>query len=91
VTACPAADTDEALSATLEKVDRAIDQKLGDKKPKRSPEPLAKYVTVKRQLRALAWKHGIEGYGEENLSATELMHRLRAKWVEQGVLKEDGP
>ena len=40
----------------------AIDARLGTPDPKRDPGPLADLGPIQRQLRALLWKHHVEGY-----------------------------
>jgi hypothetical protein len=86
----PAADSEAALDGALAELDRKIDEKLGEKKPRRDPGPADTLGPVSRHLRALLWKHGVKDYDSPRLDAGELLARLEARLVEEGVIKEVG-
>lgn len=77
--------------ATPAALDRAIDRRLGEKKPARDPGDLAKREPAAQGLRALLWKHGVKEYDEPRLNGIELLERLETVLIRKGVLKEQKP
>jgi hypothetical protein len=67
--------SDEALTANLEKLDKA----LGTLDPRRDPGPLRNYGPVQRQLRVLLWKQGSGDYNARGLNTVELLERLQQR------------
>jgi hypothetical protein len=61
----------------------ALDQRLGTPDPQRNPGPLKDLgpKDYERQLRALLWKHHVDGFDDPRLNGVELVERLRAKLV----------
>jgi hypothetical protein len=66
----PGGTSDKELTDTL----ADLDAKLGA--TQRNPGPLRDLGKVKRQLRALLWKHGIADYNNRELNPVELVERL---------------
>jgi hypothetical protein len=86
----PAGDSDEELSEAVVALDARIDARLGKKKSRRDPGPLARHGPPERQLRVLLYKHGVKDYAEPGLNPAELVERLEAALVKAGLIKEDG-
>ncbi len=84
----PAGNTGEDLATALDKLDRGLDQKMGDRKPARNPGRELKRGPVRRRLQALLWKHGVADYNQPGLNVDEMVDLLRGALVQEGVLKE---
>jgi hypothetical protein len=65
--------------ADAEQLLAAIDERLGTPDPQRNPGKLSSVGSLEAQLRALAWKHGIDRFDDPALNATELVERLQEK------------
>jgi hypothetical protein len=59
----------------------ALDEHLGTPDPQRYPGPLKDLgeKDYERQLRALLWKHHVDGFDDPRLNGVELVERLRDK------------
>jgi hypothetical protein len=74
----------------------ALDERLGTPDPQRYPGPLKDLgeKDYERQLRALLWKHHVDGFDDPRLNGVELVERLRAKLLPQrrsGFQPDIGP
>lgn len=57
----------------------ALDHRLGTPDARRDPGALRKLGSPQRQLRALLWKQGVDGYNDAGLNPFELRERLEQK------------
>ena len=59
-----------------------LDRRLGTPDSQRDARELRKLGSPQRQLRALLWKQGVDGYNDPRLNVFELVERLEQKVVQ---------
>jgi hypothetical protein len=85
----PKGSSERALREAVTELDRALDRRAA-RRPARDPGPLEELGPAQRRLQALLWKHGGAEYNDARLNPGELVERLEARLVQEGVLKEGG-